>query len=84
MSSEASSDQSCVRDGVGYDEVYSSGQDDLGTSYDEQVPSSNSSSAKGDEDVDVDESEGDSNNEDIVCKDSELIVKKIKVIVIVG
>ena len=28
MSSEAPSDQSCVRDGVGYDEMYSSGQDD--------------------------------------------------------
>ena len=66
MSSEVSSDQSCVRDGAGYDELYSSGQDDLGTSYDEQVPSSNSSSAEGDEDVDVDGSKGNSNDEDIV------------------
>ena len=44
MSSEALSDQSCVRDGVGYDEMYSSGQDDPGTSYDERNLSSNSSS----------------------------------------
>ena len=48
-----SSDQSCVHDGAGYDEVYLSGQDDPGTSYDEQVPSSNSSSVEKDEDVDV-------------------------------
>ena len=62
MSSEVSSDRSCVRDGAGYDEVYLSGQDNPGTSYDEWVPSSNSSSAEGDEDVDVDGSEGDSND----------------------
>ena len=35
MSSEVSSDQSCVCDRAGDDEVYLSGQDDLGTSYDE-------------------------------------------------
>ena len=62
MSSEASSDQLCVCDRTSDDEVYPSGQDDLGTSYDEWVPSSNSSSAEGDEDVDVDGSEGDSND----------------------
>ena len=58
-----SSDQSCVHDGAGYDEVYLSGQDDPGTSYDEQVPSSNSSSVEKDEDVDVDGLEGDSNKD---------------------
>ena len=58
-----SSDQSCVHDGAGYDEVYLSGQDDPGTSYDEQVPSSNSSSMEKDEDVDVDGLEGDSNKD---------------------
>ena len=61
MSSEASSDQSCVRDGAGYDEVYPSGQDDPDTSYDEQVLSSKSSSVEGDEDVNADRLEGDSN-----------------------
>ena len=65
MSSEASSDQSCVREGVGYDEVYLSGQDDLGTSYDERVPSSNSPSVEEAEDLHMDELEVDSNNEDI-------------------
>ena len=58
-----SSNQSCVHDGAGYDEVYLSGQDDPGTSYDEQVPSSNSSSVEKDEDVDVDGLEGDSNKD---------------------
>ena len=38
MSNEVSSKQSCVREGVGYDEVFSSGQDDPGTSYDERDP----------------------------------------------
>ena len=58
-----SSNQSCVHDGAGYDEVYLSGQDDPGTSYDEQVPSSNSSSVEKDEDVDVDGLDGDSNKD---------------------
>ena len=58
-----SSNQSCVHDGAGYDEVYLSGQDDPSTSYDEQVPSSNSSSVEKDEDVDVDGLEGDSNKD---------------------
>ena len=43
--------------------MYLSGQDDPGTSYDEQVPSSNSSSVEKDEDVDVDGLEGDSNKD---------------------
>ena len=41
-----------------------SSQDDLGTSHDEQVPSTNSPSSK-DEDLDVDWLEGDSKDEDI-------------------
>nr|POF20747.1 hypothetical protein CFP56_65275 [Quercus suber] len=69
MSSEVSSEQSCFRERAGYDEVYSSGQNDLGTSYDEKVPSANSPFAKEDEDLDVDGSKGDSgkdsNNEDV-------------------
>ena len=70
MSSEASSEQSCVREGAGYDEVYPSGQDDPNTSYDERVLSANSPSAEEDEDSDVDGlesgSRGDSNNEENV------------------
>ena len=65
MSSEASSEQFCVHDGASYDEVYPSGQDDLGTSYDERVTSTNSPFVEEDDDLDVDESKGDSNDEDI-------------------
>lgn len=65
MSSETLSDQSCVRDGVGYNDVYPLGLDDPNTSYDERVLSSNSSFVEGDEDVNVDGSEGDL-NEDLV------------------
>lgn len=54
MSSEASSEQLCVRKGAGYDEVYLSGKDDLSTSYDERVPSANPPSEKENEDSDVD------------------------------
>ena len=43
--------------------MYPSSQDDPGTSYDEQVPSSKSSSAEKDEDVDMDALEGDSNED---------------------
>ena len=66
MSSEASSDQSCVRKGAGCDEVYLLGQDDPSTSYEEQVPSSNLPSTEEDEDMDVDGLVGDSNDEGIV------------------
>ena len=66
MSREASSDQSCICDEEGYDEVYPSSQDDPDTSYDERVLPFNSPSVEGDEDVDTDGSEGDSNDEDIV------------------
>ena len=44
MSSEALSEQLCVREGAGYDEVYLSGQDDPVTFYSERVPSVNSPS----------------------------------------
>ena len=67
MSSEASNEQSCIHKGAGYDEVYPSGQDDFGTSYDEMVLSTNSPSAEEDKDSNVDESQsgssGDSKNE---------------------
>nr|POF11311.1 hypothetical protein CFP56_75036 [Quercus suber] len=56
MSSEVSSEQLCVRKGTGYDEVYPSGQDDPGTSYDERVPSANSPSVEEEKDSDVDRS----------------------------
>nr|POF24481.1 hypothetical protein CFP56_29505 [Quercus suber] len=69
MSSEALSEQLCICKGVGYDEVYSSGQDDPDTSYDEKVSSANSPSAEEDEDLDMDGLEGgsggDSNEEDV-------------------
>ena len=55
-----SSEQSCVRKGKGYDEVYSSSQDDPDTSYDERIPSANSPSMEEDEDLDADGSKGDS------------------------
>ena len=62
MSSEASSEQSCVRNGASYDEVYLSSQNDLGTSFDERVLSSNSPSTEEDGDVDVDGSRDDSSD----------------------
>ena len=64
-----SSEQSCVRKGKGYDEVYSSSQDDPDTSYDERIPSANSPSMEEDEDLDANgskgDSGGDSNSEDV-------------------
>ena len=60
MSSEALSEQLCVREGAGYDEVYLSGQDDPVTFYSERVPSVNSpSQEEEEEDSDVDGSESD-------------------------
>ena len=64
MSSKASSEQSCLHEGVGYDEVYASGQDDLGTSYSERVPSANSPSKEEEEDSDVDSSKSTSRDSD--------------------
>ena len=63
MSSEASSEQSCVREGTGYDKVYSSGQNDPDASYLERVPFVNSLSEKEDEDSDVDRSESDTSRD---------------------
>ena len=54
MSSEVSSEQSCIREGASYDGVYPSGQDDPSDSYLERVPSTNSPF---EEDSDVDGSE---------------------------
>ena len=60
----ASSDQSCVREGAGYDEVFPSGQNDPGTSNDERDLSANSPSIE-DDDLDANGLEGDSNDDDI-------------------
>ena len=60
MSSESSSEQSCVREGAGYDKVYPLGQDDLGTSYPKRVPSANSPF---EEDSEVDGSESGSSED---------------------
>ena len=61
--SSASSEQSCVRKGAGYNEVYLLGQDDSGTSSEEKVSSANSPSME-DDDLEGDRSKSDS-NEDI-------------------
>ena len=70
MSSEVSSEQSCVCEGAGYDEVFPSGQVDPGTSYDERDPSANSFA---EEDNDVDDlkggSGGDSNSSEVMYVD---------------
>ena len=50
--SSASSEQSCVRNGAGYDEVFPSGLDDLDTSSHEREPSATSPSI-GDEDMNM-------------------------------
>ena len=52
MSSKALSEQSCVCEGASYDEVYLSGQTDLGATYIERDPSANSPSEEEDEDLD--------------------------------
>ena len=56
--SSALSNQSFVDEGVGYDEVFSLGQSDLGTSSEKRNPSTTSSSTR-DEDLDTDRLEGD-------------------------
>ena len=60
--SSASSEQSCVHKGTGYDEVYPLGQDEPGTSSEERVPSANSPSME-DDDLDGDGSKSDLNEE---------------------
>ena len=57
MSSEASSEQSCVREGVSYDELYPSCQDDPGASYSKKALFANSPFEEEEEDLDVDGSE---------------------------
>ena len=69
MSSEASSEQSCVREGASYNEVYLSGQDDPNASCSKRVPSANSPSEEEDEDLDVDESKS-KTNEDSDCEEN--------------
>ena len=61
--SSASSEQSCVREGAGYDEVFPLGQDDPDTSSDERNPSTTSPLTR-DEDLewDVGGSESDFND----------------------
>ena len=57
--SSASSEQLCVREGAGYDEVFLSGWNDPGNSSDKRNPSATLPSTR-DEDLDTDRSEGDS------------------------
>ena len=69
----ASSEQLCVRKGVGYDEVFPSSLNDPGTSSDEREPSTTFPYI-GDEDVDVDWSEGDSNDDDVdICEPQSIV-----------
>ena len=58
--SSASSNQLCVRDGAGYDEVFPRGQKDPETSSEERNPSATSPSR--DEDLETVGSEGDSSD----------------------
>ena len=60
--SSVSSEQSCVREEAGYNEVYPLGQDNPGTSSDERVLSPNSPSTE-DDDLDVDRLESDLNKD---------------------
>ena len=57
--SNASSNQSCVREGAGYDEVFPSGQNDPSTSSEERNSSTTSHSTR-DEGLDLNRSKGDS------------------------
>ena len=60
--SSASSEQSCIHKGAGYDEVFLSVLNDPGTSSTERESLATSPST-GDEDMDVEGSEGDSNDD---------------------
>ena len=57
--SSASSEQSCVCEGAGYDEVFPSSRNDPDTSSDDRNPSATSPSTR-DEDLDTNRLEGDS------------------------
>ena len=67
--SSASSEQLCVHEGAGYDEVYLLGQDNPGTSSDERVSSANSPLTEEDDDLDVDVLESDSNEDEDIGND---------------
>ena len=56
----ASSNQSCVRDGSGYDEMYSLGHNDPDVSSQERSPSTSSSR---DDDLEMEGSEGGSSDD---------------------
>ena len=58
--SSASSNQSCVHDGAGYDEMYLSGHKNPDVSSEERSPSTSSSS---DEDLEMEKPEGDSSDD---------------------
>ena len=60
--SNASSEQSCVRERAGYNKVYLLGQDNPDTSSEERVPSANSPSME-DDDLDGDGSKSDLNKD---------------------
>ena len=65
--SSASSEQSWVRKGEGYDEVNLSGQGNPGTTSDKRNPSTSSPSTR-DEDLDMDGFESDSNDNLVSAK----------------
>ena len=62
--SSVSSEQSCVHEGAGYNEVFLLGLNDPSTSSNERKPSTTSPSTR-DEDTDVEGPNGDSNAEDV-------------------
>ena len=64
MSIEASSEQSYVCEGMGYNDVYLWGQDNIGAPYLESVLSTNSPPEEEKEDSDVDGSESTSGDSD--------------------
>ena len=75
---KALSEQSCVREGVGYDEVYLLGRTDLGASYLKRDSSTNSPFEEEDEDSDEDRSESDM---DEVLGDEESIESSLRTVV---
>ena len=79
MFSEALSEQSCVREGASYDEVYPSGQGDLDSSYPERDPSVSSPSEEEDEDLDE---EGSRSDVDEVPGDEESDESPLRIVVI--
>nr|POF21797.1 hypothetical protein CFP56_49030 [Quercus suber] len=67
--SKASSNQSFVRDGVGYDEVYSLGHKNPDVSNEDRTPSATSPSIN--EGIEMDGSRGDLNDDDMAPGDRE-------------